>query len=225
VICHASIVLQILHIHNLLLKDKKLRKLNLVGPRAQLVCRLWRQPVGASLAESQPTAALDAEVPVHGVCSNCRPLLLGPLELLAALLPGVLAHLSVTCPDTRVEVRHASSPAQLAALRMRRATASWTSRWSGTVAPILLTTPCWPSRRPWASSWPPPAGELASPARVRLHELTGLPWIDFPRSDTPTWHDRVTATLRGHGISVGPPVGFLQVSGLYLVLEPYRPGV
>jgi hypothetical protein len=46
------------------------------------------------------------------------------------------------------------------------------------------------------------SGELAEPAGVRLQRLAGLEWIAFARSDSPAWHDQVTATLRGHGIAV-----------------------
>ncbi len=122
-----------------------------------------------------------------------------PLELPAALLPGVLAHLSVTCPDTRVEVRHASSAAQLAALRDGELDVALVrdrppdSGYDAVLAVEEAMGVILAASR---------AGELAGPGGVRLHELAGLRWVGFPRSDTPTWHDQVTATLRGHGISV-----------------------
>ncbi len=122
-----------------------------------------------------------------------------PLEFPASLLPGVLADLSVTCPGTRVDVRHASSAAQLAALRAgdldvalvreRPADPDYDAVLAVEEAMGVIL----------AASV---AGKLAGPAGVRLHQLAGLHWIGFPRSDTPIWHDQVTATLRGHGISV-----------------------
>jgi DNA-binding transcriptional LysR family regulator len=48
--------------------------------------------------------------------------------------------------------------------------------------------------------------KLAGQTGVPLHRLAGLDWIGFARSDTPAWHDQVTATLRGHGITVTAPV-------------------
>jgi LysR substrate binding domain len=45
--------------------------------------------------------------------------------------------------------------------------------------------------------------EIGQAGGVQLQRLAGLRWIGFPRSDTPAWHDQVTATLRGHGIDTG----------------------
>ena len=122
-----------------------------------------------------------------------------PLELPASLLPGILADLSATCPQTVVEVRHGSSAAQLAALRgagldvalarERPADAGYDAVLAVEEAMGVILA---------ASR----ASELAGPAGVWLHQLAGLHWQGFPRSDTPAWHDQVTSTLRGHGISV-----------------------
>jgi len=122
-----------------------------------------------------------------------------PLELPAALLPGVLARLSATCPSTRVEVRHASSAAQFAALRKGELEVALVRDRSPDPAydAVLAVEEAMGVILAGAR-----AGEPAGPAGVRLHELSGLRWIGFPRSDTPAWHDQVTATLRGHGISV-----------------------
>ena len=122
-----------------------------------------------------------------------------PLEFPAGLLPGLLADLSVTCPGTRVEVRHASSAAQLAALRAgdldvalvreRPADPDYDAVLAVEEAMGVIL----------AASV---AGQLAGPAGVRLDQLTGLHWVGFPRSETPVWHDQVTATLRAHGVCV-----------------------
>ena len=46
---------------------------------------------------------------------------------------------------------------------------------------------------------------LAGPTGVRLHQLAGLDWVAFARSEAPSWHDQVTATLRSHGVvRLGP---------------------
>lgn len=122
-----------------------------------------------------------------------------PLEFPAALLPAILADLNATCPQTRVEARHASSAAQLAALRrgdLDVALARERPLDPGFDAVLAVEEAMGVIL---AASR---AADLASPAGVRLHQLAGLRWIGFPRSDTPLWHDQVTATLRGHGIAV-----------------------
>jgi LysR substrate binding domain len=49
------------------------------------------------------------------------------------------------------------------------------------------------------------AAELAGPTGVRLHQLAGLDWVAFARSEAPSWHDQVTATLSSHGVvRLGP---------------------
>lgn len=105
-----------------------------------------------------------------------------------------LADLSATCPRTRVEVRHASSAAQLAALqageldvalvRERPADPDYDAALAVAEAMGVILAAA-------------RAGELASSAGVRLHQLAGLDGIGFPRSDTPIWYDQVTAALRG----------------------------
>ena len=122
-----------------------------------------------------------------------------PLEFPVAVLPGVLADLSISCPRTQVEVRHASSAAQLAALRTGDLDIALVRErppgpdYDAVLAVEEAMGVILASSR---------AAELADPAGVRLHELAGLHWIGFPRSDTPIWHDQVTATLRSHGITV-----------------------
>jgi DNA-binding transcriptional LysR family regulator len=39
---------------------------------------------------------------------------------------------------------------------------------------------------------------------MRLDALSGLQWLGFPRSNSPAWHDELTAALRTHGIDLGP---------------------
>ncbi|MFF1356613.1 LysR substrate-binding domain-containing protein [Streptomyces sp. NPDC058297] len=48
------------------------------------------------------------------------------------------------------------------------------------------------------------AAGLVGPQGIRLDALAGLEWIGFPRSGSPAWYDELTATLRSHGIAVGP---------------------
>jgi molybdate transport repressor ModE-like protein len=122
-----------------------------------------------------------------------------PVELPADLLPRVLVDLSATCPETRVDVSHASSAAQLAML-------------AGGQLDVALVRECPSDPRYDAVLAVQEAlgvilatshvDELAEPAGIPLHRLARLAWVGFPRSDAPIWHDQVTATLLGHGISL-----------------------
>lgn len=126
-----------------------------------------------------------------------------PLEFPPDILPAALAQLAATYPDTRVDVRHSSSGTQLAALH------------AGDLDVALVRDrPADPSldavlavREPMGVILATARGdELAGQTGVPLHRLAGLDWIGFARSDTPAWYDQVTATLRGHGITVTAPV-------------------
>jgi molybdate transport repressor ModE-like protein len=128
------------------------------------------------------------------------PLRVGiPLELPAGLLPGALAKLSITFPLTEVEVRHASTAAQRAALKagdldlafVRECPAD--PRYDAVLAVeetlgVVLAAA--------------QADKLADAGGIRLHRLASLDWAGFPRAEAPAWYDQVTATLRAHGISL-----------------------
>ncbi|MDT5283450.1 MAG: 5,10-methylenetetrahydromethanopterin reductase [Mycobacterium sp.] len=49
------------------------------------------------------------------------------------------------------------------------------------------------------------AAGLVGPEGLRLDSLNGQQWLGFPRSNSPAWHDELTAILRSHGIDLGPP--------------------
>jgi DNA-binding transcriptional LysR family regulator len=135
--------------------------------------------------------------------TNPRSLRLGvPLEFPPDLLPGVLAHLAATHPKTRIQVKHAASAAQLVMLKAAELDVALVRerpadpRFDAVLAVeeamgVLL-----------AHSH---AAQVAGPDGVHLHDLAGLDWIGFSRSDTPAWYDQVSATLRSHGISVNNP--------------------
>ncbi|MEV5717414.1 LysR family transcriptional regulator [Amycolatopsis mediterranei] len=120
-----------------------------------------------------------------------------PLELPPDLLPSALARL----PDTRVQARHLSSVAQVAALRageldvglVRQRPAGPDLDAALVVTEdvgVLLATDL--------------AEKLGSP--VRLEDLAGLEWFAFPRAGSPAWYDELAAILRSHGLDVGPEV-------------------
>jgi molybdate transport repressor ModE-like protein len=130
--------------------------------------------------------------------ASSAPLRVGvPLELPADLLPRALAEMGASFPQSQVDIRHAPSSAQLSAMeageldlalvRERPADPDLDAVLAVEEAlGVILAA----SR----------ADELAGPTGIRLHQLAGLDWVAFARSEAPTWHDQVTATLRGHGI-------------------------
>ncbi len=135
-----------------------------------------------------------------------------PLELPADLLSGPVAALAVAHPQTRLQVRHLSTAAQLAALTagdldvglVRQHPAGDTLDAAPAVEEplgVLLAADL--------------AAELAGPDGVRLDALAGLDWVGFPRDGSPAWHDELTAILRSHGLDPGPPVP----SGQELIAE------
>jgi molybdate transport repressor ModE-like protein len=122
-----------------------------------------------------------------------------PLELPGDLLPRALAEMSATFPQTRAEISHASSAAQLAALEAgdldlalgRELPAS-----PGYDAVLAAEEPLGVLLEAAV------AAERVGPDGVWLHQLADLEWTGFSRAEAPAWHDQVTATLRSHGISV-----------------------
>lgn len=120
-----------------------------------------------------------------------------PLELPGDLLPRALADMGAAFPQTRAEISHASSAAQLAALRagdLDLALARECPAGPGYDA-VLAAEESLGVLLPAGV-----AAERASPAGVWLHQLADLEWLEFARTESPAWHDQVTATLRGHGI-------------------------
>ena len=125
-----------------------------------------------------------------------------PMELPPDLLQRTLVKFAANRPDTRVMPRHLSTAAQLSALR------------SGELDVGLVR------ERPVGEEFDAMlvlrenlgvllASELAAglvgPEGLRLDSLNGLQWLGFPRSNSPAWHDELTAILRSHGIDLGPP--------------------
>ena len=132
--------------------------------------------------------------------ASAGPLRVGiPLELPADLLPGALAEVGAAFPQTRVDISHASSAAQLAALKAGELDVALVRElpvdpgYDAVLAVeeamgVLLATG--------------QASELAGPAGVQLHQLADLEWVGFSRTETPAWYDQITAILRSHGIFV-----------------------
>ncbi|GAA4579130.1 LysR family transcriptional regulator [Micromonospora coerulea] len=124
-----------------------------------------------------------------------------PLELPTDLLSGPLAELATAYPGTRVQARHLSTAAQLAALR------------AGDIdVGLVREHPIGPDLDAVLVVAEPlgvllaaePAAALAGPDGIRLDALAGLDWVGFPRSGSPAWYDELTAILRSHGLDLGP---------------------
>ncbi|MBF8184974.1 LysR family transcriptional regulator [Nonomuraea sp. K274] len=124
-----------------------------------------------------------------------------PLELPSGLLGPPLEQLSLTSPATRVQVRHLSTAAQLAALRAGELDAGLLrERPAGPEFDAMLVV----REHLGVLLAAEQAAELAGPEGVRLDALGGLEWVSFPRSGSPAWYDELTAILRGHGLDLGP---------------------
>ena len=147
--------------------------------------------------------------------ASAAPLRVGlPLELPAGLLPRALAELGASFPQSRADIRHASSSAQLRALEageldlalMRERPAD--PDYDAVLAVEEALGVILAADR---------AAELAGPTGVRLHQLAGLDWVAFARSEAPCWHDQISATLRSHGIVRSGPEG--ENGGYPLIAE------
>jgi DNA-binding transcriptional LysR family regulator len=122
-----------------------------------------------------------------------------PLELPAGLLLGALEELRVAFPLSRVDLSHDSSAAQLTALRDGNLDLALVREHPADPAFDAVLAVEEDLGVILAASR---AAELAGPAGVRLHQLAGLEWVGFSRSEAPAWYDQVAAILRGHGITV-----------------------
>lgn len=124
-----------------------------------------------------------------------------PLELPADLLSGPLADLAAAYPDTRVQARHMSTAAQLAALRTGVLDAGLVREHPiGKDLDAVLVA----EEKLGVLLAADQAAKLAGPGGIRLDALAGLDWVGFPRSGSPTWYDELTAILRSHGLELGP---------------------
>ncbi|UOX85296.1 LysR family transcriptional regulator [Amycolatopsis sp. FBCC-B4732] len=124
-----------------------------------------------------------------------------PLELPPELLPSALARLAAAYPDTRVQARHLSSVAQVAALRAGELDVGLVrERPPGPDLDAVLVV----AEDVGVLLAADLAEKLGSP--VRLEDLAGLEWFAFARAGSPAWYDELAAILRSHGLDVGPEV-------------------
>jgi DNA-binding transcriptional LysR family regulator len=122
-----------------------------------------------------------------------------PLELPGSVLPRGLADMGAAFPQTRAEISHASSAAQLAALEagdLDLALARECPPGPGYDAVLVAEEPLGVLLSVGL------ADERAGHGSVWLHQLADLEWAGFSQAESPAWHDQVTATLRSHGIVV-----------------------
>ncbi|HVV19640.1 MAG TPA: LysR substrate-binding domain-containing protein [Pseudonocardiaceae bacterium] len=124
-----------------------------------------------------------------------------PLELPADLLSAALDDLARAHPATRVQARHLSTAAQLAALRAGELDVGLVREHPhGSELDAMLVV----QERLGVLVAAGHATELAGPDGIGLAALAGLDWLGFPRSGSPAWYDEITAILRSHGIDPGP---------------------
>ncbi len=124
-----------------------------------------------------------------------------PLELPPELLPSALARLAEAYPETRVQARHLSSVAQVAALRAGELDVGLVrERPPGPDLDAVLVV----TEDVGVLLAADLAEKLGSP--VRLEDLAGLEWFAFARAGSPAWYDELAAILRSHGLTVGPEV-------------------
>jgi molybdate transport repressor ModE-like protein len=124
-----------------------------------------------------------------------------PLELPSDFLPSVIATLGTDYPDLAVEVRHASTYAQWAALRQGRLDVALVRELAPDEAfdsALILED------RLGVVLTEERAEEIgAGKEAIELSQLRDLEWNGFARSDTPASYDHVVSVLRTHGIRVG----------------------
>jgi DNA-binding transcriptional LysR family regulator len=124
-----------------------------------------------------------------------------PLELPADLLTTPLAELDSAYPATRVQARHLSTAAQLAALQAGELDLGLMREHPvGHELDAVLVV----EERLGVLLAADEAARLAGPEGIRLDALAGLDWVGFPRSGSPAWYDELTAILRSHGLDLGP---------------------
>ena len=122
-----------------------------------------------------------------------------PLELPGSLLPRALADMGAAFPQTRAEISHASSAAQLAALEagdLDLALAREVPPGPGYDEVLVAEEPLGVLLSAGV------AAERVGRSGVWLHQLADLEWAGFSRAESPAWHDQITGTLRSHGIDV-----------------------
>jgi DNA-binding transcriptional LysR family regulator len=123
-----------------------------------------------------------------------------PLELPGSLLPPALAAMGAAFPQTRAEVGHAASAAQLEALAaddLDLALARELPSGPGYDAVLVAEEPLGVLLAAGVV-----AERVGPGGAVWLHQLADLDWTGFSRAESPAWYDQVTATLRSHGINV-----------------------
>lgn len=126
-----------------------------------------------------------------------------PLELPSELLSRPLAELSAAYPATRVQARHLSTSAQIAALHAGELDVGLLREHPvGQELDAVLVA----EERLGVLIAAGQAKQTECADGIRLEALAGLEWVGFPRSGSPAWYDELTAVLRSHGLELGPAV-------------------
>ncbi|MBM7490842.1 DNA-binding transcriptional LysR family regulator [Micromonospora luteifusca] len=124
-----------------------------------------------------------------------------PLELPTDLLSRPLTDLAAAYPGIKVQARHMSTAAQVAALRAGDIDVGLVrERPIGPDLDAVLVV----EERLGVLLSSEQAAKITGPDGIRLDALAGLSWVGFPRSGSPAWYDELTAILRSHGLDLGP---------------------
>lgn len=124
-----------------------------------------------------------------------------PLELPPDTLSPGLAVLATEFPATQVLIRHLSTSEQTAALRSGDLDLALVRERPATPeVDVLLVV----EENLGVLLAVDEAIKRQAPEGIRLESLVGLQWLGFPRDGSPAWYDELTATMRSHGIDVGP---------------------
>lgn len=127
-----------------------------------------------------------------------------PLEFPADVLPAAVAELATRDPQTRVEIRHAASAAQLSALRSGDLDLGLVrDRPNDPALDAVLAV----EEAMGVVLSDSSASEIAEPGGLELQKLASLTWMGFARADSPAWYDQVAATIRAHGIEISDQPG------------------
>lgn len=123
-----------------------------------------------------------------------------PLELPADFLPHVVTALGQTPPGIALDPSHRSTANQWLSLRRNEIDVGLVRELvpDESYHNSLVITEALGVVLPDEISDRVAAGRL----EIRLDELGGLIWNGFARSDAPSWHDHVTATLKAYGLRV-----------------------
>ena len=164
----------------------------LLGEARELIARHER--LDAAMARLSPAQGTSLRIGI-------------PLELPPDTLSPGLAALATAFPATQVKARHLSTSGQIAALRAGELDLALVrERPAGSDIDVLAVL----EEDLGVLLAVEDAATRERSDGIRLESLVGLQWLGFPREGSPAWYDELTATMRSHGLDLGPAVSHLE---------------